>query len=87
METRFSSLKTIGDLWRKLSSSDLKSKARSLLEIIEECPNQNPLSYEKLVGDLEGAYSQRIDIQYRLVYQVIEEEDAIEILGMWTHYE
>lgn len=71
----------------KLSLSGLKNKAKTLLEIIEENPYQNPPSYEKLMGDLEGAYSRRINIQHRLVYQVIEEDDAIKILRMWTHYE
>jgi toxin YoeB len=65
----------------------LKNKAKTLLEIIEENPYQNHPSYEKLVGDLEGAYARRINIQHRLVYQVIEEDDAIKILRMWTHYE
>jgi toxin YoeB len=72
---------------KKLSSSGLKSKAKTLLAIIEENPYQNPPAYEKLVGDLEGAYSRRINIQHRLVYQVLEEEDAVKILRMWTHYE
>jgi toxin YoeB len=72
---------------KKLSSSGLKSKAITLLAIIEENPYQNPPTYEKLVGDLEGAYSRRINIQHRLVYQVLEEESAVKILRMWTHYE
>ncbi|MFQ3247787.1 MAG: toxin YoeB [Arenicella sp.] len=72
---------------KKLSLSGLKNKAKTLLEIIEENPYQNHPSYEKLVGDLEGAYARRINIQHRLVYQVIEEDDAIKILRMWTHYE
>jgi len=72
---------------RKLASSDLKSKAQELLQIIEKNPHQNPPPYEKLVGDLAGAYSRRINIQHRLVYQVLEEEKAIKILRLWTHYE
>jgi Txe/YoeB family toxin of toxin-antitoxin system len=72
---------------KKLSSSGLKSKAITLLAIIEENPYQNPPTYEKLVGDLEGTYSRRINIQHRLVYQVLEEESAVKILRMWTHYE
>lgn len=72
---------------KKLSLSGLKEKAKSLLEIIEVDPYQNPSSYEKLVGDLEGAYSRRINIQHRLVYQVLEEDKAIKVLRMWTHYE
>ena len=71
----------------KLSSSGLKDKAKSLHEIIEINPYQNPPSYEKHVGDLEGAYSRRINIQHRLVYQVLEEDNAVKILRMWTHYE
>jgi len=72
---------------KKLSSSDLKDKAKSLLEIIQLNPYQNPPAYEKLVGDLDGAYSRRINIQHRLVYQVVEEENVVKILRMWTHYE
>ncbi|MFT5136600.1 MAG: toxin YoeB [Arenicella sp.] len=72
---------------KKLSSSGLKKKAQALLEMIEENPYQNPPTYEKLVGDLEGAYSRRINIQHRLVYQVLEGEGAVKILRMWTHYE
>ena len=72
---------------KKLSVSGLKKNALNLLEIVEENPYQNPPSYEKLVGDLEGAYSRRINIQHRLVYQVIEDERAVKILRMWTHYE
>ena len=71
----------------KLSSSGLKDKAKALLKIIEENPYQNPPPYEKLVGDLAGAYSRRINIQHRLVYQVIEDQKIIKVLRMWTHYE
>lgn len=72
---------------RKLASSGLKANAQELLQVIENNPFQNPPPYEKLVGDLAGAYSRRINIQHRLVYQVLEEEKAIKILRLWTHYE
>ena len=71
----------------KLASSGLKDKAKELLQIIEENPYQNPPPYEKLVGDLAGAYSRRINIQHRLVYQVLEKEKSIKVLRLWTHYE
>ncbi|XOV79602.1 MAG: Txe/YoeB family addiction module toxin [Aestuariibacter sp.] len=71
----------------KLASSGLKSKVQSLLEILKADPYQRPPSYEKLVGDLAGAYSRRINIQDRLVYEVIESEKSVKILRMWTHYE
>jgi toxin YoeB len=72
---------------KKLASSSLKKKTEELLEIISVDPFQNPPPCEKLVGDLSGAYSRRINIQHRLVYQVYEEEKSIKILRMWTHYE
>ena len=72
---------------RKLASSSLKAKAKTLLAILEKDPWQNPPSYEKLIGDLSGAYSRRINIQHRLVYQVLEAEKAVKILRLWTHYE
>jgi len=72
---------------RKLVSSGLKDKTKILLDVLEENPYQNPPSYEKLVGDLDGAYSRRINIQHRLVYQVLEKEKAVKVLRMWTHYE
>jgi Txe/YoeB family toxin of toxin-antitoxin system len=72
---------------KKLAASGLKSKAQSLLEIIAANPFQNPPPYEKLVGDLAGAYSRRINIQHRLVYQVLEAEHTVKVLRMWTHYE
>jgi len=71
---------------KKLSASGLKKKAQVLLEEIKEDPYQNPLPYEKLVGDLSGAYSRRINIQHRLVYQVYEEEHAVKVIRLWTHY-
>ena len=72
---------------KKLASSGLKSKAQALLAILENDPWQNPPPFEKLVGDLSGAYSRRINIQHRLVYQVLEAEKAVKILRFWTHYE
>ena len=72
---------------RKLASSGLKNKAEELLQIISDNPYQNPPPYEKLVGDLSGALSRRINIQHRLVYQVYEEERSIKVLRLWTHYE
>jgi toxin YoeB len=72
---------------KKLSSSNLKDKAQALLDILQVDPFQNPPPYEKLVGDLEGAYSRRINIQHRLVYEVIEAENTVKILRMWSHYE
>lgn len=72
---------------KKLASANLKAKAKELLEIISENPYQNPPPYEKLVGDLAGAYSRRINIQHRLVYQVLETEKVVKVLRMWSHYE
>lgn len=71
----------------KLSSAGLKSKAQELLDLIAENPYQAPPRFEKLVGNLSGAISRRINIQHRLVYQVIEEEKVVKVLRMWTHYE
>ena len=71
----------------KLPAAGLRPKAETLLEILRENPFQNPPSYEKLVGDLAGAYSRRINLQHRLVYQVLEEERTVKVLRMWTHYE
>ncbi|MDQ3115720.1 MAG: Txe/YoeB family addiction module toxin [Verrucomicrobiota bacterium] len=72
---------------RKIASSNLKSQAQRLLEIIATDPFQNPPPYEKLVGDLAGAYSRRINIQHRLVYQIYEAKRTIKVIRMWTHYE
>ena len=72
---------------KKLASSGLKAKAQALLEILEKDPWQNPPPFEKLVGDLSGSYSRRINIQHRLVYQVLETEKAVKVLRLWTHYE
>ncbi len=71
----------------KLLSAGLKEKAQLLLKILNENPFQNPPAYEKLVGDLAGAYSRRINIQHRLVYQVLEEQRMVKVLRMWSHYE
>jgi Txe/YoeB family toxin of toxin-antitoxin system len=65
----------------------LKGKAQDLLAIIKENPFQNPPPYEKLVGDLSGAYSRRINIQHRLVYEVLQEQKIVKVLRMWSHYE
>ena len=72
---------------RKIASSNLKSQAERLLDIIAENPFQTPPPYEKLVGDLAGACSRRINIQHRLVYQVYDAERTIKVIRMWTHYE
>ena len=72
---------------KKLASTHLKAKAQRLLEIVAKNPFQNPPPYEKLVGDLAGAYSRRINIQHRLVYQVLESMKTVKVLTMWTHYE
>ncbi len=72
---------------KKLSSVGLKSKTEQLLEILKKNPVETPPPYEKLVGDLEGAYSRRINIQHRLVYQILKEEKIVKVLRMWTHYE
>jgi Txe/YoeB family toxin of toxin-antitoxin system len=70
----------------KLAASGLKAKAQELLTVIKENPFQNPPPYEKLVGDLSGAYSRRINIQHRLVYEVMPELQTVKVLRMWTHY-
>jgi Txe/YoeB family toxin of toxin-antitoxin system len=72
---------------RKLATSGLKPKAEALLELLRENPFQNPPPFEKLVGDLSGAYSRRINIQHRLVYQVFPEERVVKVIRLWTHYE
>jgi Txe/YoeB family toxin of toxin-antitoxin system len=71
----------------KLASSGLRPKAEELLDILRQNPYQTPPRYEKLVGDLAGAYSRRINIQHRLVYQVYEDEMTVKILRVWTHYD
>jgi len=72
---------------QKLAASGLKGKAQELLVIIQANPFQNPPPYEKLVGDLSGAYSRRINIQHRLVYEILQEEKMVKVLRMWSHYE
>ena len=72
---------------QKLASAGLKEKTLILLGVLGENPFQNPPPYEKLVGDLAGAYSRRINIQHRLVYQILEEQHVVKVLRMWSHYE
>ncbi len=72
---------------KKLSASGLRNKAEKLLEVLERDPFQNPPPFEKLVGDLQGAYSRRINIQHRIVYQVLLKERIVKVLRLWTHYE
>ena len=72
---------------KKIEQSNLKQSVINLLEILKENPFQNPPPYEKLIGDLTGKYSRRINIQHRLVYEVFEEEKIVRVLRMWTHYE
>lgn len=72
---------------KKLAASELKPKAQELLEVLASNPLQNPPPYEKLVGDLAGTYSRRINIQHRIVYEVFSEQRVVRVLRMWTHYE
>jgi Txe/YoeB family toxin of toxin-antitoxin system len=72
---------------KKLISANLKDKAIEILNILENDPYQSPTYYEKLVGDLSGAYSRRINIQHRIVYQLYDEQKIFKIIRMWTHYE
>ncbi|MDR0327618.1 MAG: Txe/YoeB family addiction module toxin [Planctomycetaceae bacterium] len=72
---------------KRIEQAGLQEKVQRLLDILEVNPFQNPPPYEKLIGDLDGAYSRRINIQHRLVYQVLEEQQMVKILRMWTHYE
>lgn len=72
---------------QKLAAAGLKRKTEELLDVLRGNPFQNPPPYEKLVGDLAGAYSRRINIQHRLVYQVLEPEHVVKVLRLWTHYE
>lgn len=71
----------------RIANAGLKPKVRTLLQVLADNPFQTPPSYEKLVGDLAGAYSRRINIQHRLVYQVLESDRIVKVLRMWTHYE
>jgi Txe/YoeB family toxin of toxin-antitoxin system len=72
---------------KKIAAAGLRQRAEKLLEILSENPFQTPPPYEKLIGDLSGAYSRRINIQHRLVYQVLEEIRTVKVIRMWTHYE
>jgi Txe/YoeB family toxin of toxin-antitoxin system len=72
---------------KRLNAASLRTQAEALLAILEKNPFQNPPRYEVLVGDLAGAYSRRINIQHRLVYQVLKKEKAVKVLRMWSHYE
>ena len=72
---------------KKIAEAGLRPKVEALLNILRENPYKTPPPYEKLVGDLAGAYSRRINIQHRLIYQVIDEQKVVKILRMWTHYE
>ncbi|WP_417547569.1 Txe/YoeB family addiction module toxin [Marinobacter segnicrescens] len=72
---------------KKLASSGLKPKAQELLALIAEDPYRKPPPFEKLIGDLSGAYSRRVNIQHRLVYQVLEDERVVKVLRLWSHYE
>jgi len=72
---------------KKLSASGLRKKAEKLLDLLRDNPYQTPPPFEKLVGDLSGAYSRRINIQHRIVYQIIDSEKAVKVIRLWTHYE
>jgi Txe/YoeB family toxin of toxin-antitoxin system len=72
---------------KKLAAAGLRSKAEKLLDILRENPYQTPPTFEKLLGDLTGAYSRRINIQHRLVYQILDNEKVVKVIRMWTHYE
>jgi Txe/YoeB family toxin of toxin-antitoxin system len=71
---------------KRLAAAGLKPRAQELLDVLADDPFRSPPSFEKLVGDLHGAYSRRISIQHRLVYQVLKDEHAVKVLRMWTHY-
>lgn len=72
---------------KKLSAAGLKSKAEEIIDILKTNPYQTPPFYQKLVGDLSGAYSRRLNIQHRIVYQIINDDKVVKVLRMWTHYE
>ena len=72
---------------RRLAAAGLKPKAQTLLDVLKDDPFQSPPPYEKLVGDPQGAFSRRINIQHRLVYQVLADEHVVKVIRMWTHYE
>ena len=71
----------------KLSAAGLQPKAEKLVDILRENPYQTPPPFEKLIGDLSGAYSRRINIQHRLIYQIIDDEKTVKVIRMWSHYE
>ncbi|MES0447345.1 MAG: Txe/YoeB family addiction module toxin [Desulfobacterales bacterium] len=71
----------------KLSAAGLRPKAEKLIEVLRENPYQTPPPFEKLLGDLSGAFSRRINIQHRLVYQILDDEKVVKVIRMWTHYE
>jgi Txe/YoeB family toxin of toxin-antitoxin system len=72
---------------KKINSAGLKEKAENIIKLLQNNPYQNPPSFEKLVGDLTGAFSRRINIQHRMVYQIYEKEKTVKVIRMWTHYE
>ncbi|MGD8470931.1 MAG: Txe/YoeB family addiction module toxin [Desulfobacterales bacterium] len=72
---------------KKLAAVGLRSKAEKLLDILRENPYRTPPTYEKLLGDLAGTYSRRINIQHRLIYQILDNEKVVKVIRMWTHYE
>lgn len=72
---------------KKLSSSGLKSRAEEIIELLKHNPYQTPPPYEQLIGDLSGAYSRRLNIQHRIVYQILNDEKIVKVIRMWTHYE
>ena len=72
---------------RKINKSSLKNNVQKIIEILQKNPYQNPPPYEKLLGDLSGTYSRRINIHHRLIYQIYEKEKTVKIIRMWTHYE
>jgi Txe/YoeB family toxin of toxin-antitoxin system len=72
---------------KRLASAGLKEKAQAVLDLLEADPYRSPPPFEKLVGDLTGAYSRRITIQHRLVYQILDKEHVVKVLRMWSHYE
>lgn len=78
--------KAAGDI-PKLKAAKLDAKAKALIDVIREDPYKNPPPYEKLIGNLQGAYSRRINIKHRLVYEVLENDKSVKIISLWSHYE
>ena len=72
---------------KKLAAAGLQSKAETIVDILRENPYKRPPAFEKLLGDLSGAYSRRINIKHRLVYQILDNEKVVKVIRMWTHYE